>query len=95
MFKCSTEPWSERGKVLMASVPRQNPGPQKSIRILLLILMKPGFHSRERQKGQLIQRKEVSRCLTVLWTQKSEIAVALCNLYSLALLHETERLIFN
>lgn len=54
MFKCSTEPWSERRKVLKESVPRQNPGPQKSIRILLLILMKPEFHSRELQKGQPI-----------------------------------------
>jgi len=54
MFKCSTEPWSEREKVLMESVPRQNRVPQKSIRILLLILMKPGFHSRELQKGQPI-----------------------------------------
>lgn len=58
MFKCSTESWSERGKGLMENMPRQNPGPQKSIRILLLILMKPGFHSRELQKGQPIQRKK-------------------------------------
>lgn len=54
MFKCSTELWSERGKVLTECVPRQNPGPQKPIRILLLILMKSGFHSRELQKGQPI-----------------------------------------
>lgn len=54
MFKCSIEPWSERRKVLKESVPRRNPGPQKSVRILLLILMKPEFHSRELQKGQPI-----------------------------------------
>lgn len=77
MFKCSTESWSERGKGLMESMPRQNPGPQKSIRILLLILMKPGFHSRELQKGQPIQRKKkVSRCLSIMGS-KSESAVAL------------------
>lgn len=54
MFKCSIEPWSERRKVLKESVPRRNPGPQKSVGILLLILMKPEFHSRELQKGQPI-----------------------------------------
>lgn len=74
MFKCSTESWSERGKGLMENMPRQNPGPQKSIRILLLILMKPGFHSRELQKGQPIQRKKkVSRCLTVLWALNQKV----------------------
>lgn len=53
MLKCSTKPWSERGKVLMEGA-EINSRPMKSVRILLLILMKPGFHSRELQKGQPI-----------------------------------------
>lgn len=78
MFKCSTESWSERGKGLMENMPRQNPGPQKSIRILLLILMKPGFHSRELQKGQPIQRKKKSIQMShSIMGSKSESAVAL------------------
>lgn len=53
MLKCSTKPWSERGNVLMEGAKTKS-WPMKSVRILLLILMNPGFHSRELQKGQPI-----------------------------------------
>lgn len=77
MFKCSTEAWSERGKGLMESMPRQNPGPQKSVRVLLFDFNEARISLKRTAEGSTcLEKKSIQMSHSIIGS-KSEIAVAL------------------
>lgn len=79
----------------MESMPRQNPGPQKSVRVLLFDFNEARISLKRTAEGSTcLEKKSIQMSHSIIGS-KSEIAVALWNLFLLTLLHEMECLIFN